>query len=39
VQAVAKAADALVAERLLLPEDAERYVNEAKRDNPLQTSG
>jgi hypothetical protein len=39
VQAVAKAADALVAERLVLPEDAERYINEAKRDNPFQKSG
>jgi hypothetical protein len=35
VKRVERAAAALVSERLLLPEDAERYVNEAKRDNPL----
>ncbi|MDH3604993.1 MAG: alpha/beta hydrolase domain-containing protein [Candidatus Tectomicrobia bacterium] len=38
VKTVAKATEALVAERLLLPEDAERYVNEAKRDNPFNQS-
>ena len=36
VKQVEKAAADLVSERLLLPEDAERYVNEAKCDNPLQ---
>jgi hypothetical protein len=35
VERVEQAAEALVAERLLLPEDAERYVNQAKRDNPF----
>jgi hypothetical protein len=33
VKRVEQAAEALVAERLLLPEDAERYVDQAQRDN------
>jgi hypothetical protein len=35
VQQVAAAAQALVAERLLLPEDATRYVDEARRQTLL----
>ena len=35
VQRVSRAARALVSERFLLPEDAERIIGEAKRQSPL----